>query len=71
MAIEAVQKLPRTEKLRLMEALWVDLSLPGSQYQSPAWHANELAETERRVAADKEQVMEWGAAKKKLRCLFE
>lgn len=42
-----------------------------SEYESPAWHATELAETERWVAEGKEQVMEWEAAKKKLRGRFE
>ena len=71
MTIEAVRQLPRSEKLRLMEALWEELSRPDSEYESPAWHARELAETERRVAEGKEQVMEWEAAKKKLRSQFE
>lgn len=67
MTIEAVRQLPRSEKLRLMEALWEELSRPDSAYESPAWHAKELAETERRLAEGKEQVMEWETAKKKLR----
>ncbi len=71
MTIEAVRRLPRREKLRLMEALWEELSHPDSEYESPAWHARELSETERRLAEGKEQVMEWEAAKKKLRKQFE
>ena len=71
MTIEAVRKLPRIEKLRLMEAIWEDLSRADGEYESPAWHAKELAETERRVAEGKEKVMEWEAAKKKLRSRFE
>jgi hypothetical protein len=71
MTIEAVRKLPKSEKLRLMETLWEDLSRPDSDYESPAWHAKELAETERRVAEGREESMEWEAAKKKLRRQFE
>jgi hypothetical protein len=71
MTIEAVKKLPRSEKLRLMETLWEALSQPESDYESPAWHAKELAETERRLAAGREQAMEWKTAKKKLRRQFE
>jgi hypothetical protein len=71
MTIEAVRQLPRSEKLRLMETLWQELSRPDNEYESPAWHAKELAETEQRVAEGKEQVMEWEAAKKKLRSQFE
>jgi hypothetical protein len=71
MTIEAMRQLPRSEKLRLMETLWEELSRPDSEYESPAWHAKELAQTERRVAEGKEQIMEWEAAKKKLRSQFE
>jgi len=71
MTIEAVRRLPRSEKLRLMETLWEELSRPDSEYESPAWHAKKLAETERRLAEGKEQVIEWEAAKKKLRKQFE
>lgn len=71
MTIEAVKKLPRSEKLRLMETLWEELSRPDSDYESPAWHAKELAETERRLAAGREQALEWETAKKKLRRQFE
>jgi hypothetical protein len=71
MTIEAVRQLPRSEKLRLMETLWEDLSRQDTEYESPAWHAKELAATERRLAEGKEQVMEWEAAKSQLRSQFE
>ena len=71
MTIDAIRQLPRSEKLRLMEALWEELSRPESEYESPAWHARALVETERRVAEGREQAMEWEAAKKKLRSRFE
>ncbi len=71
MTIEALKKMPRSEKLRLLETLWEDLSRPESDYESPPWHAKELAETERRLAAGHEQVIEWETAKKKLRRQFE
>lgn len=71
MTIEAVRKLPRREKLRLMETLWEELSRPDASFKSPAWHAKELAETERRFARGEEPVMDWEAAKKKLRKRFE
>jgi hypothetical protein len=71
MTIEAVRKLPRAEKLRLMETLWEELSRSNTEFESPAWHRNELAETERRLAEGKEQVLDWETAKKKLRKRFE
>jgi hypothetical protein len=67
MTIQAVHQLPRSEKLKLMEALWEDLSRADSELQSPAWHAEELAATERRLAEGKEQILDLEVAKKKLR----
>ena len=67
MTIQAVEQLPRSEKLKLMEALWEDLSRPDSDFESPAWHAEELAATERRLAEGNEQILDWGAAKQELR----
>ena len=67
MTIEAMRQLPRSEKLKLMEALWEELSQPDTEFESPAWHAHELKETESRLAQGKEQVLDWKEAKKKLR----
>ena len=71
MSIETVQKMSRGEKLKLMEVLWEQLSRPDDTYESPAWHAHELAKTEQRLADGKEQVLDWEAAKKELRRRFE
>jgi hypothetical protein len=71
MTAEAIRELPRSEKLKLMESLWEALSRPDDAFESPAWHASELAETERRLAEGKEQLMEWEIAKKTLRNKFE
>jgi hypothetical protein len=46
-------------------------SRPDTDFESPAWHAKQLAETERRLAEGKEQVMDWEKAKKALRSQFE
>ena len=71
MTVETVRQLPRSEKLKLMETLWEELSRPDNGFESPAWHAKELAETERRLAEGKEQVMDWEKAKKAMRSKFE
>jgi hypothetical protein len=55
------------EKLRLMEALWMDLSRHADDMELPSWHAQALRETEQRVAQGKEVAIEWEAAKKALR----
>ena len=44
-----IKRMSRAEKLRAMEALWEDLSREESQFDSPAWHAKALRQTERLV----------------------
>jgi hypothetical protein len=70
MTIESLRQLPRSEKLKLMETLWEELSRPDGEFESPAWHAKELAATERRLAEGGEQVLEWDTAKQSLRSKF-
>ncbi|MCZ7640934.1 MAG: addiction module protein [Verrucomicrobia bacterium] len=55
------------EKLRAMEALWADLSTQAADDAVPAWHAQVLAERERRLAAGQERVLDWDEAKRQLR----
>jgi putative addiction module component (TIGR02574 family) len=65
-----LDKLTVPEKLRLMEALWADLSRHEADLELPAWHADVLHETGRRVAAGKETPIDWESAKKELRARF-
>ncbi|MBE7501830.1 MAG: addiction module protein [Verrucomicrobiales bacterium] len=55
------------EKLRAMESLWADLSTRAADDVVPAWHAQVLAERERRLAAGQERVVDWDEAKRQLR----
>jgi hypothetical protein len=71
MTVETIQRMPRCEKLKLTESLWEDLSRADTEFDSPAWHERALAETERRLAAGQEQVLDWEAAKKSLRNQFQ
>ncbi len=59
--------LPRLEKLRLMEALWSDLSHNADSIESPQWHEAALKETESRLAQGRETVVDWAEAKRILR----
>jgi hypothetical protein len=70
MTVESLRDMPRSEKLKLMETLWEELSRPDAEFESPPWHARELAATERRLAEGKEQVMDWDTAKQSLRGKF-
>lgn len=55
------------EKLQAMEVLWADLSERAADEAVPAWHAEVLAERERRLAAGEERVLDWDEAKRQLR----
>uniref|UniRef100_Q3AP33 Acyl-protein synthetase n=1 Tax=Chlorobium chlorochromatii (strain CaD3) TaxID=340177 RepID=Q3AP33_CHLCH len=59
--------LSREEKLQMMDLLWDDLSFNQEALDSPNWHREALQETEARVNAGAEQLMEWSAVKKILR----
>ena len=65
--IIAIKQLSRAEKLRVMEAIWEDLSSEDQSIQSPAWHESVLKETEQRVQAGQEKILDWKEAKKELR----
>jgi hypothetical protein len=62
-----IQQMPRQEKLKLMEALWADLSRDEAELESPAWHADTLRETAERVARGEEKHLSWEQAKTELR----
>ena len=63
----AADRLQRTDKLRLMETLWSELSRTETDLESPAWHAIALVETERRMAEGHEEMLDWSRAKSELR----
>lgn len=71
MSTAELQQMPRAEKLKLMEALWADLSSDEGALESPAWHAGELKETGERFAAGREEVIGWADAKRQLRKSLE
>lgn len=62
-----LEQMSVAEKLQAMEALWTDLSRKASDQAVPEWHADVLAERERRLAAGQEAVLDWDEAKKQLR----
>ena len=65
-----LDKMTVSEKLRLMEALWTDLSRHADDMELPSCHAQALRETEQRVAEGKEAALDWESAKKELRGRF-
>ena len=61
-----IQSMSREEKLQVMEAIWEDLSSDEAALDSPSWHQEELKQTNARVAAGQEQILDWATAKKEL-----
>ena len=51
--------------------MWEDLSKEVEQVESPDWHREALDETERRLKAGRESVVDWLEARKELRRRFE
>jgi phosphoribosylanthranilate isomerase len=66
-----IKQLSREEKLRVMEAIWVDLSHEEEQLESPDWHKKALEETELRLSSGQEKIVDWQDAKEDLRKRFE
>jgi len=62
-----LQEMTTPDKLRLMEALWQNLSTTGSEVTSPEWHGEILAERDRLTAYGEEAFIDWEIAKRQLR----
>jgi len=62
-----LRKMSRQDKLRAMEAIWVDLSRNEAAFESPAWHQEALREAERAVEAGTAKFGDWNEAKERLR----
>jgi len=60
-------QMSRREKLIALEALWEDLTRNADEFESPAWHRDELLAAEVRVKSGQEQFVDWQSAKDKLR----
>jgi hypothetical protein len=61
-----LQEMTTPDKLRLMEALWQDLSATASEVVSPEWHGEVLAERDRLTDSSEETFIDWEVAKKQL-----
>ena len=61
-----IARLSREEKIQLMEVIWADLSRSDADIESPAWHGERLKETENRLLAGEERVLDWEDAKREL-----
>ena len=66
-----IKHLSREEKLRVMEAIWEDLSKEEEKVESPTWHQEALQETDHRLRSGEESIVDWQDAKMELRKRFE
>ena len=62
-----IDQMSGQEKLRALEERWDAMTREGDRYASPAWHEQELKETQQRYDAGSEASMDWAAAKRDLR----
>jgi hypothetical protein len=63
----AIENLTRSEKLRMMEALWDNLVHDKTVLASPAWHGDALKEAESILASGQADFVDWETAKQRLR----
>ena len=59
--------LSTTEKLILMERLWIDLSARPNEIRSPDWHGDVLSARHQAVQEGKTNFIDWEDAKRRLR----
>lgn len=62
-----IENLTRSEKLRMMEALWDDLAHDKTVLASPAWHGEALKDAEDDHAVENANFVDWETAKQSLR----
>ena len=66
-AIEQIRQMPLREKLRVMEAIWDDISRAEEDLEVAQWHKDILEERERLIAEGKAQFVSWEEAKKQIK----
>jgi len=62
-----IEKMSLKQKLQIMETLWESISHHEGEFTSPAWHEQALRETETKLAAGQEKIVDWEEAKRDLR----
>lgn len=63
---EQILKLPKLQKISIMERIWEDLSQNPEQFEIPEWHKGELERAEKGLAEGKEKFEDWDEVKKRL-----
>ena len=63
MSITEINQLPLCEKLRIMEAIWADLSLQVERFDPPQEHCDLLDRRRARVASGEVKLHDWNSVK--------
>lgn len=63
----ATEHLTRTDKLRIIEQLWDELSHNPEEVKSPTWHADALQVAEHAVENGEAAFEDWNQVKDRLR----
>ena len=66
MSIAEIKRLPLSEKLQIMEALWEDLRSNADAILMPDWQKDLLNARRRAVEQGREQVLDWDDVKDSL-----
>jgi len=62
-----LQEMSLSDKIRVMEDIWIDLSAKKSGYSPPEWHGDILKERKRRLESGEIGFTDWEVAKKEIR----
>jgi hypothetical protein len=62
-----LSEMTTADKLAVMELLWEDLSRTAENASSPAWHAEVLAERERRIENGETHFSDFAEVEERLR----
>jgi putative addiction module component (TIGR02574 family) len=65
-SIGEIQRLPLSEKLQIMEAIWEELRLDADQVPVPQWHKDLLDSRRKAVDENREEILEWDEVKHSL-----
>jgi hypothetical protein len=70
-ARQEIRQMPFEEKLRLLEAVWAELSLEPDKIEVPQWHKDILDERDQAVQAGRDQILEWRKPRKRSSAPFD
>ena len=66
MSIVEIQRLPLSEKLQIMEAIWEELCAHSESVPMPEWHRELLDARQQALEAGQEEILDWDAIKNTL-----